>query len=92
MKSVRLSSRDFEAITKMTSRLQIVTFLALLSALDNGRVTEYIELLQKEVGYSRGTIIQVLEMLLLDGHIEKIGGSNAPLGECPLRITTRKKK
>jgi len=90
MNSVTLNPNNFKAILKMTTRLQIAVYIILLSMLDKGPATGYIEAAEEITGHRQSTIIHVLEMLIWDGHIEKVGGPDAKLGECPIRLGKKK--
>ena len=72
MKNVVLTSKHFKSVRKMTSRQQILVYLAFLS-LDKSpkEVYDRVDDIQEILGLSTGTIKQALHFLILDGHLRK---------------------
>lgn len=73
MANVTLNRKDFKAMQKMTSRPQILIFLAVCSlGLDKTGVKDYdVRAIQTLTNLSVGTIKDALRFLVMDGHVRK---------------------
>lgn len=73
MKSVILSAKRFASINKMTSRQQILVYLAVLSlkSLDKTKFEPYdkVDDIHEMTGLSPGTIKDSLHVLMQDEHL-----------------------
>jgi len=96
--NVALTNDEFKTITKITSRPQIVIYIALLDRANRDTNWDwhvnvgYIDFLLKETPFSKGTITESLQHLAWDGHIEKTGDPMIPFPDCPILITSRKQQ
>lgn len=75
MTTVTLHTADFESVRKMTSRQQVLIYLAIrsLEEVDKRRIEPYdrLEDIREITKLSLGTIKDALGFLVLDGHLGK---------------------
>ena len=71
MENITLTINHFSSIRKMTSRQQILVYLATLT-LDKSSKSWYnrVDEIQEVIGLTPGTIKDALKYLIWDGHVE----------------------